>query len=418
MKKVSFILFILFFCMDISRGQEITGRLIGCDGESIGYAAVALFTLPDSTLVAGTISGEDGRFKISTPSVGTYMIRITALGHEPFFTMAESPCSIGDITMTASNNQLDAVVIKGDAIRHTTTGIIVDVPSLEYARDRNMGEVLPYMPGVSVVDGNIQILGETTTTFYVDGMRVGTPDAIKMLSSDRVLKLEIDYQAGSDESASTKGGVIRITTKKSPKGGFEGQVTGISTSQPANLFHKGEGYGELSITSGKLYIMNTAYASRGTPKTHWEDGSIYKTSDGLAYTADTRGKIQKTSIWDVLGVSYAIDTHNTLKGSLTYSRGKDKRDERSVASMADMANESTHTDDAKNQCVQAVATYEWHDGANRSLTADANYLYYDARESQSYDMEHSMETQANTGNTLPWPDSGRLGSILCGRARG
>ena len=375
----------------ITIGQEISGRLVNTNGEPVCYGTVVFLQTSDSSFVAGIISGDDGRFEASLPA-GIYTLRATSIGHEPFEATVQSPSSIGDIELAPTTTVLGDVVIKGDAIQRTPTGIKVDVQSLEYARDRNMEDVLPFLPGVDVVDGNIQIFGEATSIFYIDGVRVNNSDVVKQLSSGRVKTIEIDYHAGVGESATTRGGVIRITTAKQPKGGFEALVRGTSSSQPSNLLNKWEGYGELSMTIGKAYVMNTAYALRGDNESHREDGSTYKSGNGGTYASITRGNTKARNVWDMLGVSYEFDAHHTLKGSVLFFHNQSKRDERSVDTFDGQTAGYSINGKTANQYIQAIATYDWRPDDSKGLTIDANYLYYDSREDQHGDAPAILST--------------------------
>lgn len=47
-----------------AKAQNINGKVIGEDGAPVEFATVALYTLPDSTLVAGSVADIDGLFEI------------------------------------------------------------------------------------------------------------------------------------------------------------------------------------------------------------------------------------------------------------------------------------------------------------------------------------------------------------------
>lgn len=51
-----------------SFAQTVSGKLIDENNQPLFYANVVLLSLPDSTFVTGTVSGEDGSFKLEATS--------------------------------------------------------------------------------------------------------------------------------------------------------------------------------------------------------------------------------------------------------------------------------------------------------------------------------------------------------------
>ena len=60
MKTLLSVLISTFLSISIS-AQTVSGKLIDENSQPLPYANVVLLSLPDSTFVTGTISGEDGR---------------------------------------------------------------------------------------------------------------------------------------------------------------------------------------------------------------------------------------------------------------------------------------------------------------------------------------------------------------------
>ena len=59
MKTLLSVLISTFLSISIS-AQTVSGKLIDENSQPLPYANVVLLSLPDSTFVTGTISGEDG----------------------------------------------------------------------------------------------------------------------------------------------------------------------------------------------------------------------------------------------------------------------------------------------------------------------------------------------------------------------
>ena len=70
MKKMKRFLYLLIgVVLPVSlSAQTVSGRLMDENSQPLPYANVVLLSLPDSVFVSGTISGEDGSFKLEATS--------------------------------------------------------------------------------------------------------------------------------------------------------------------------------------------------------------------------------------------------------------------------------------------------------------------------------------------------------------
>ncbi len=66
-----FYLSLLFILTAVcAKSQTFTGKVTDADNVPLPYANVVLLSLPDSTFVTGTVSGEDGSFTLQAPTDG------------------------------------------------------------------------------------------------------------------------------------------------------------------------------------------------------------------------------------------------------------------------------------------------------------------------------------------------------------
>ena len=64
--------------------QTVSGKLIDENSQPLPYANVVLLSLPDSTFVTGTISGEDGSFTLGATS-GNQIVKISSIGYKTVY---------------------------------------------------------------------------------------------------------------------------------------------------------------------------------------------------------------------------------------------------------------------------------------------------------------------------------------------
>ena len=191
--------------------QSVSGKLIDENSQPLPYANVVLLSLPDSTFVSGTISGEDGSFTLEATSENQ-IIQISSLGYKTVCKPV-SPANIGIVQLVSDAQQLGEVVVKaylpktrvkGDAMVTTVAGSI-----LENAGTGN--DLLNKIPGVSANEGDIQVFGAGTPEIYINGRKVRDKSELDQLASDNIKSVEVVNNPGSRYDA-TVNAVIRIQT--------------------------------------------------------------------------------------------------------------------------------------------------------------------------------------------------------------
>ncbi|WP_315815341.1 carboxypeptidase-like regulatory domain-containing protein [Paraflavitalea speifideaquila] len=173
LKKITLLLPILVFLFAASQAQTVKVTLSGIlrDGNNkslLPYVNIALKHANDSSLVAGTIAGEQGRFVIEGIPSGNYIISYSYIGYQP----KNQPLLVGQL-----NNFLDLGIIElaPDAqslTEVTVTGrqepIAAKMDKKTFTLANNLtqsgGSVLEAMknlPGITTQDGKVQLRGAT-----------------------------------------------------------------------------------------------------------------------------------------------------------------------------------------------------------------------------------------------------------------
>ena len=90
-KKRTTILFLCLFGAVRAMAQaSLCGKVIDKDNqEPVPQATIQLFSLPDSTFAQGMVSGNDGVFRFSPLQKGTYLLKVSYIGYEPYWQQAD-----------------------------------------------------------------------------------------------------------------------------------------------------------------------------------------------------------------------------------------------------------------------------------------------------------------------------------------
>lgn len=79
--KMYLVMLVVSMLLPMSVGTNREGKLVDESNHPLPYANVVLLSLPDSAFVSGTISGEDGLFKLEATSVNQ-IVKISSIGYK------------------------------------------------------------------------------------------------------------------------------------------------------------------------------------------------------------------------------------------------------------------------------------------------------------------------------------------------
>ena len=239
---------------------EVKGVLMDEDSQTpLMYASVVLFTVSDSTMVSGSISEEDGSFRIENISPGTYYVAINYVGYPEQL--------VNDIRISPREPEVDlgTISISPDAATLSEVTVEATRELMEVGLDRRVfnveqeltaigGSALDLMqniPSVAVdFDGNVSLRGSDNVTILIDGRPSGLlgltgSEALEQLPSEMVERVEVITNPSARYDPDGTSGIINIVMKEQRDRGYNGMVslnasTGQRYSGSANLnYHVG-----------------------------------------------------------------------------------------------------------------------------------------------------------------------------------
>lgn len=245
MKKLVFLLLWVCACTTISYAQHsrritVTGTVIDGDDKSpVGQATVQLLSLPDSAMVAGNVTNNNGAFSIAARP-GKYVLRVSFVGYlsqeKPVQLAAGKPSlHIGTIVLPSDAILLGEAVVVAEAPQVTVSEDTIGYNASAYRTPEGamLEELVRKLPGAEVdEDGNIKINGKEVKKLMVDGKEFFGGDVktgLKNLPVDMVDKLKT-YDKKSDLARVTgiddgeEETVLDLTVKKGMNQGWFGNT--------------------------------------------------------------------------------------------------------------------------------------------------------------------------------------------------
>ena len=214
---------LLLLCMLASSfglsAQTISGKLVDEQNQPLPYANVVLLSLPDSAFVSGTISGEDGAFKLEG-TLKKQIVRISSIGYNTVYKSTQS-ADIGIVQLQWNATQLGEVVVKGDLpkTRIKDDALVTTIQNSPLAHAGTANDVLGHVPGVIKNGESIEVLGKGSPIIYINGRQVRNASELDQLSSASIKDVEVITMPGAQYDASVNS-VIRIKTVKPVGEGF------------------------------------------------------------------------------------------------------------------------------------------------------------------------------------------------------
>lgn len=245
MKKLVLLLLLVCTCATLSWAQNskritVTGTVIDGDDKSpVGQATVQLLSLPDSTMVVGNVTNNNGVFSINARP-GKYVLKISFVGYltqeKPLQLAAGKPSvNIGTVTLPTDAIMLGEAVVVAEAPQVTVSEDTIGYNASAYRTPESamLEELVKKLPGAEIdEDGNVKVNGKEIKKIMVDGKEFFGGDVktgLKNLPVDMVEKLKT-YDKKSDLSRITgiddgeEETVLDLTVKKGMNQGWFGNV--------------------------------------------------------------------------------------------------------------------------------------------------------------------------------------------------
>ncbi len=390
---------------------SVSGKVVsGESGQPLAFATISLFTLRDSSLVAGAISNEDGTFEMQARPGRFYAI-VDFLSYDKkviediaiergstrfdmgSISLAESVTTLSEVEVTAEKSQMQLQLDK------RVFNVGKDISNI----GRSASEILENLPSIEVdIEGNVSLRGSENVRILVDGkpsglLGIGRSDALRSLQGELIERIEVITNPGARYDAEGEVGIINIVLKKGKQKGMNGSFT-LRGGYPLNY---GASY-SLNFRQKKMNLFsNFGLNYRENPGSgHFfqqffqEDGSVLTNRIDREHTrAGYGGNIQ-------LGTDLYLNQFHTLTASAMYRRSEGRNDSKLTYRDYDANDELTGTttrkddeEEPENNFETAVNYTRTFEQKDRKWSVDFQYQINDETELSDI-TELNLETQS------------------------
>ncbi len=189
--------------------RKISARVVEGEPKEAVIQATATLLKTDSTMVANALTNAEGRFSMTAPQDGNYIVKVTFVGYKTY-TRSIRVANGKDVSLGTITIEPDAIMLKGATVTAQLAKVISKEDTLIYNAGAYMTpegsvveDLVRRLPGAEVDnEGNIKINGKEVKKILVDGKEFMTGDtktAIKNLPTSIIERIKA-YDEKSDLS--------------------------------------------------------------------------------------------------------------------------------------------------------------------------------------------------------------------------
>ncbi|MPR32670.1 outer membrane beta-barrel protein [Salmonirosea aquatica] len=215
MKKILFSFLFAILCLTLQTVRAQNYRLIGTVVDSVAQSPVVgayvSVEVPGSTAKPiYTTTNLDGKFEFTGLSPQKYALKVTYLSYHDVQKSVEikDPLTdLGNLILTEAAQDLKEVQVVGQIQQSQMKGDTTQFNAAAFKTnpDANVEDLIQKMPGIAVVNGEVQAQGEKVQRVLVDGKQFFGDDAtlaLKNLPAEIVDKIEV-FDRQSDQAQLT-----------------------------------------------------------------------------------------------------------------------------------------------------------------------------------------------------------------------
>ncbi|MCP4181634.1 MAG: TonB-dependent receptor [bacterium] len=318
---------------DPSKKGNIMGNVKDANlNKFIEYANVVLFNKKDSSMITGTITNENGEFRIENVAFGEYYLIVDFIGYKKqiinnlILNNENNKIDLKSINLYQTAENLEEITISAERnyIDYKIDKKVINVSQHINAAGGTVAELLENLPSVNVdIEGNITLRGSSEFTVLIDGKPtvLSSNDALKQIPTNAIQNIEIITNPSAKYDPEGTSGIINIIMKQKRTEGFNGIIN-------ANYALKDKFGANFSFNYRKKKInafvtANYRYNTINSDLLNLR-GSFFSDTNYFIRSNSERKRILHP--WSAkAGIDYYFNKKNNITVSLTYGNWRNNR---------------------------------------------------------------------------------------------
>ncbi len=407
MKKLATLLSAVFLMLITSsftgKTPTISGVVKDENQQPVSGATVSLYRAKDTVLVKAAFTNSNGEYLFEFVKAGNYIIGVTSSGHKRSFTTAfeftAADVQLPSISLSPDVKGLKEVTVTGrkPLFEQKPDKMVVNVDASPSNAGANALEVLEKSPGITVdKDGNISLKGKAGVQVFMDGKPAylsgqDLVNYLRNLSGAQLDQIEIMTNPPAKYDAAGNSGIINIKTKKTKQLGYNvtaqaGYTQGIYARNNQNI--------NFNYKKNKVNLFGTL--SRNERKTQQtldiQRKFIEPNTKEVLSLFDQTGIMRNHNVSNnaKLGADFSLSKKTTIGTVLNtfYNPGTFRNtSDINISNAADILQSKTFANSYSRNLWQNFSSNvnfrHVFDSTGKELTADVDYIYYNAGNTQN-----------------------------------
>ena len=423
MKKLALCLSLLLLSWLSYAQSSVSGRLEDKqESTPIEYASVAIYSAPDSVLVTGVITQENGTFSFEEVDPGQYYLVCQFMGFHtrriPLFQVLKNQkLDLGSIQLTADQRMLDEIVVTEEQVTamHKIDRQVFDAGKFQSAQGGTAADVLRNLPSVTVnANGEISARGANGFVVLINGKPVQSDATtiLNQLPANSIENIELITAPSAKYDPEGKAGIINIITTKGATNGTFMQVNakiGFPSVEDYDNAENAQRYGldftvnhrteKLDLSIGASYLRNDITGRREGEVSTVVNDTLHR------FPSDGERSFDETNYSGRLTLGYTPNKKDTY--SLGFFAGKRSKDR-----TADILYYDNHA----IVDGQRIYTLQYFNENLRIRTSDFALGSFDyshqfdnqSKLNTSFLYEYTLLGGPTTNRNLGWPDTSEV----------
>ncbi len=255
---------------------SVRGKVVDeATGEPIEFVNVVVNTKAGNTMAGGTITDEDGGFRIDGLDYGSYVLTVSYIGYrnatrEFTLTAAAKNAHYKQIALEEDNNVLGEVEVTGirAQMKFEIDKKVFNVDQAIAATGGSASDILQNIPSVEVdTEGTVSLRGSESVTVWINGKAQGLTadnqgDILEQMPAESIERIEVITNPSAKYSPEGTVGIINIVLKRDRKAGYYGSAQAGASMYDTD-FGGYNASANINYSSGKLdAYANVSYRER------------------------------------------------------------------------------------------------------------------------------------------------------------
>ena len=375
-------LFLLLPVLGFSQ-HKISGSVLDETETPLEFANILLYESADSVLVRGELTAADGSFRFAAIEPGRYYLLISMLGYadryETTFEL-ETDLELPTYRLGAAATDLDEFTVSARKpfLEQRAGRMVVNVEGSIAGNNGSLQDLLKRVPGMVVVNGQLQMAGKPGVTIYIDGKPTRYLDVqslLKDMPAENILKIEVITQPDASYEAAGTGGIVNIVLKKNLSLGTNGSARiGVNSGRYLGYnasVRLNRREGPWNVFGGASYSHNTGF----------EELDLQRRAGSLLFVQENHAPWTPNTYGLDGGTDYQIDDRHSVGVSGRYRWSNNDRENVNLTTI-------TEGDTPGGELVQRFRT-------TNQLTRD--YTFYNLDGHYTFDIDTSGQKLLLTG---------------------